>query len=533
MIILYGVPLVFHQLPNNFDTLSESFEPIKTLKFAHSKGRAFHKWGPMPSFIYAPLYAPLMAYWSLHGDLRQISTTYPYGFRRPFEQQGALIALARSAGVLIAVVCIGLYGRALTRMTGSRLAVFLALLLCVTTSPRLVFDFVSTKPDGLMLAFLAGSMAVYTDVIGRGLTRRRGFLLSLLAVASMSCKELTAALYLPLYAGLGLWGAARPVRERDERRRFLIDYVFTIGVGVIAYLLINVVYAPATWRLRVAEWLLGPGKDPAVWAPPNYSTPAYLRDALADVLGNLGIGGVAIVAITLLITLVAPVRNRLLLWVPAAGFAMIVIVSAGYLPDYFFSPLNVAVALPVAVALAYAGAAWAPRASSAVRGAALAFVSVLCLINAWTATSVWARASLSVPSLVERYCRLHVSPRELIHTANLWVRQPGAHRLSYLGFDVDDRPLGEIMAHPPRMPDVILISRPSLAWLEDFKLRPARDAMMGATGYRYKDFPGFGALGYRIVAVVEPRVPRLLDFPWVRDLCTRPGSSLLVFRRVP
>ena len=46
----------------------------------------------------------------------------------------------------------------------------------------------------------------------------------------------------------------------------MIDYAFTIAVGSIAYLLVNVVYAPATWWLRVQEWLLGPGKNPDVWA---------------------------------------------------------------------------------------------------------------------------------------------------------------------------------------------------------------------------------------------------------------------------
>lgn len=69
LVLLYAFPLVFYQIPGNFDTLTESFEPIKTLKFVHSKGRAFHKWGPMPNFIDAPLYAPLLGYWYLVGDL--------------------------------------------------------------------------------------------------------------------------------------------------------------------------------------------------------------------------------------------------------------------------------------------------------------------------------------------------------------------------------------------------------------------------------------------------------------------------------
>ncbi len=528
LLFLYASPLVFHQLPNNFDTLTESFEPLKTLKFIHTKGQAFNKWGAMPDFIYAPLYALPMAYWKVHGDLTVITAEYPYGFTRPFEQQGTLIAVARSAGLLIALFSVALYGRALARMTGSRLAVFLALTLCVATSPRLVVDFVSTKPDGLMLAFLASSMAVYTDIIASTLTLRKAFLLSVLAVCSISCKELTAGVYLPLYLALCLWGMVRV--DRIERRHFIRVYTFAIGVGLMAYLLINVVYAPATWWLRVVEWVAGPGKDPAVWSPPGYSLAAYSRDFLAGVLGNLGIGGITIGGLALAITLACPVKHRLLLWTPAVGFALIVTLTAGYLPDYFLSPLNVALVLPVAGALAYA-VQRDLAVSHVLRKGVIALGAVLCPINAWTANAGWVGASLSTPCLVERYCLLHVSRQELIHTGNLWVRQSGAARLSYLGFNVDDRPLGEIMAHRERMPDLILISRQDLTWIEEFKIKPVRDMVFGATGYQYKDFPGFAALGYRLVAVSEPRAPRLLDFPWVRGLCARPESSVLIFRR--
>jgi hypothetical protein len=352
LILLYASPLVFHQIPNNFDTLNESFEPIKTLKFVYYKGRAFHKWGPMPDLIYAPVYARLLAYWYLRGELGNISTDYPYGFKHPFQQQGALIVVARITGLVIASVGILLYGKALTRMTGSRPAVLLALTLCVATSPELISAFVATKPDGLMLAFLAGSMAAYTDILAGGLNKRRGFFLSFLAVCSISCKELTAPLYVLPYAAIAVRGLACSGGEISARRRFLVDYAFTVAVGIVAYLLINVVYAPATWRLRMVEWLWGAGKDPAVWAPPGYTWQAYLHDAVRGALCNLGIGGAVIVVIALTISLISPVKDRLLLWSPSAGFVLIVIITAGYMPSYFLSPSNVAVVLPVAGALA-------------------------------------------------------------------------------------------------------------------------------------------------------------------------------------
>ncbi len=527
LIVLYASPLVFHQIPGNFDTLTESSEPLKTLKFVHSKGSAFHKWGPMPNFIYAPLYAPMLAYWHFHGDLGKVSTDYPYGFKRPFEQQGDLIVVARITGLVIASICILLYGSALTRLTRSRLAVFLALTLCVATSPELILAFVSTKPDGLMLAFLAGSMAAYADIVSEGLTRRRGFLLSFLAVCSISCKELTAPLYVLPYAALAVRGVARP----GARRRFLVDYAFTVGVGIVAYLLINVVYAPATWRLRMVEWLWGPGKDPAVWAPPGYTWPAYLQDTLRSALYNLGFGGAAIVVIALAISLVWPVKDRLLLWIPSVGFVTIVVMTAGYMPNYFLSPFNVAVALPVASALAFAQKHWLSKASRPARGVVATFIAALCLINMGLANVAWVRPNRETSAVVEDYCVHNLDRRELIHTANFWVRQEGADRLSYLGFNVDDRPLGELMARPERMPDVILIGETHAAWLDQFKQRPARDAMLAATGFNYRDFPGFPALGYRMVHVVNPPIPRWLDLPVVRDLYAPEGSRILVYRR--
>jgi hypothetical protein len=531
LVLLYGGPLIVYQLPNNFDTLTESFEPLKTLKFIYSRGRAFHKWGPMSSLIYAPVYALPMTYWYHEGDIASVGTAYPYGFKRPFEQVGALIALARTVGLLFAMFSIVVYGRALTRITGSRLAACLALTLCIATSSRLLTDFVSTKPDGLMLAFLILSMAVYTDIVASGLTRQRGCLLSVLAVCSISCKELTAALYIPLFAGLAVAGIAR-LSAPGERRRFVGDYMFAVAVGVLTYLMLNVAYAPATWRLRMAEWLVGPGMDSRVWAPAGYTFLAHVSDALHGAVDNFGPGAMPLVAAALIMTPVRATTNQILLWLPAIGFVTFVMTTTGYVPDYFLSPLNVVVVLPVAVTLAAAEESSLQR-RRRVRFAFVTILLVMCLMNAWAAGAVWVRASLLPAALEEKYCVENVSRRELIHTANLWVRQPGADRLSYLGFDVDDRPLGDVMTRKGRDPDVILISREELTWLAEFKMRPARDAMLVPTGYHYRDFPGLESRGYRVETVIQRHVPRVFDIPWLRDLCLRSTSDILVFRRSP
>ena len=500
MILLLASSLIPFDLPNNFDRLDESSEPLKTLKFVHTRGHSLAKWPPMPQFLYAPVYAVPLASWYFTGALAHPSTEYPYGFSRPFEQQGLLILLARTVGVAIGTGCVLLYGRSLLGLSGSAAAVFLALLLCVATSEGVVYSFVATKPDGLMLAFLAASMAIYADILGRGFTGTRGILLSLFAVGSISCKELTAPVYLLPYAGIAVVGWLESKHNPLARRRFLADLAVSVATGIAAYLVINVVYAPATWLERMHHWVGGAGKDPNVWAPSSYSTWYYARDVGASLVSNLGPGGLAIIAAAGLISFFAGFPHRILAWLPSVGFFVYVVGTAGYMPNYFLLPLNITLALPVALALADAERSWIRNRN--VTGAALAValpIAALCLLNVWQLNLVWTRAYAAPYRLEEEYCKGHVGRTELIHLANLWVRQSGADRLSYLGYNVDDRPLGEIMGRPERMPDVILVSDELQGWLEDFKNRPARDESFRATGYSYSRFEGFAPLGYRLV----------------------------------
>ena len=159
VIVLFVQGIVFYQFPTNFDTLDESWEPLKTLKFMAARGALVHKWGPLPCLIYGPLYVPWLASWYATGTLKGMNTDYPYGLAHPFEQQGALIVTARLAGLVIALVCLFVLAKGLRQLTGSGLATLLAMLLCVATGPDLIYKFVATKPDGLMLAFLAALQA--------------------------------------------------------------------------------------------------------------------------------------------------------------------------------------------------------------------------------------------------------------------------------------------------------------------------------------------------------------------------------------
>src|SRR5262249_59638869 len=101
-----------------------------------------------------------------------------------------------------------------------------------------------------------------------------------------SCKELTAAAYILPYLGIAAAGWRRTSGDPEARRRFLRSLAATLAAVPVAYALVNVVYAPASWWEHVQIWLSGPGKDPAVWAPPGYTLQAYLWDVWAGLCQN-------------------------------------------------------------------------------------------------------------------------------------------------------------------------------------------------------------------------------------------------------
>jgi hypothetical protein len=225
----------------------------------------------------------------------------------------------------------------------------------------------------------------------------------------------------------------------------------------------------------------------------------------------------AVAAIAGVTALLARVPHRLVAWLPSIGFLVFVVATAGYMPNYFLSPLNITLALPVALALAHAQRSWIETSGRAARVAVAVPIAALCFLNLWQLNLVWTRAYASVVRVEEEYCQRKVGRTELINTASLGVHQSGSHRLSYLGFNVDDRALGAIMARPEVMPDVILMSEEHLSWLNDFKNRPARNELIKASGYSYNRFEGLEPLGYRLVETVQRPSNWCTMPPWIAE----------------
>lgn len=500
LIWIYAAPLFTALLPNLSDDLTESYEPMKTLTFVYTRGTAFHKWGPLPSVLYAPVYAPFLGYWYLTGTFRKPTDSALSSFSDPFQQIGTLVQAGRLAGFAVCLIAVWIFSRSLARTVESKWAVCLALVLCVATSPDLIFSFVATKPDGLMMAFLALALAVYGRILMEGFERRTGILLSLAAVGSLSCKEQTAPAFVAMYGWILFEGIGK-------RGRYWTDYAVMVLTGIGVYALVNVVYAPSSWWEHIQYWISGPGKDPGVWSRPGYSWADYLRDAGNALLFNWGPGGTVAVLGAAVLSLRFRSRQLFGAWVPLLGYICLMLVSAGYVQRYFLLPASVLSVLPVAAAFARAATVW----SAPVRTAAVMLGAVALAANLWGANLAWAQVRQGAPWIIEQYAAGHLSKQQVISFAYPWTMPPNATRLSFLGYRVDERPLGELMKQPPVLPEIIVITREWDDWLKDFKNRPARNAMYESTGYSYTSYKGMESLGYRLKEVVHPEMPLLLD----------------------
>ena len=310
-------PCLFFQVPGTVDPLTESYEPIKTLKFFYKKGNDPHKWGPVPNFIFAPCYAPMLAYWKSTGSLDSLSTRYPYGFVRPHEQIGDMIVIARLAVLALGIAATAFLARSLIRAFHAPWVTVLTVTVLTVAAPQTVLALSSTKPDGFMLALATFALAVYVRIVTEGLTLRRGVWMSVLATASLSCKELTAMLFVFPYIGLAVDGCLRYRNDSTNRRAFLRNFGASVAAGIITYVVLNVAYAPEAWfeRIRI---VFGPLKDPAIWAPPDQTKGSYLASGLWYIFTDLGYGGTALLLASALLTpALGKARLAALLWLPA------------------------------------------------------------------------------------------------------------------------------------------------------------------------------------------------------------------------
>ncbi|HEY9128114.1 MAG TPA: hypothetical protein VIM62_13355 [Acidobacteriaceae bacterium] len=489
-------------LPDIRDGLTESYEPVKTLRFIYTHGQAVHKWGPFPSFLFAPVYAILLGFAKLTHHLGKLSAEYPYGFDDPIRQFGQMILAARATVLLVAILSIFYLCRTLQRALNNTLAPVFALLLALTTSLVFLEPLADTKPDGMMVSLLICALANFAAIVLEGFTFRSALGLAFFYVASLSCKELTSTTLMLPYLGLVVSLLLQSRDNKPEFSRQLKLLLLSVLAVPVFYLLINVIYAPHAWHDRIA-YVFGPLKDPAAWAAPGQTRLSYLRDAGYAILAALGWGGVLLFFITLYGTLRRPSRALVLLWLPFVGHIAFTIYLGGYMPTYFMIPLGPALAVPAAYVLAQM---LRPARVSRLQPAAIALAAI-CLFFGFSAIRLFCDSHSS--RLVTRASTEDVPPGATYNIIGLWssshtdpLAEPGSRTL-------DRRPLYQLLQAPSsQLPEYALIPIDTELWTLEMRQRPARAAILKAdTNFDYSAFSGFEALGYHLDATVQPKLP--------------------------
>jgi hypothetical protein len=501
VVILSSVlPVVSFLLPSTADLLTESYEPGKTIRFFATHGTAIHKWGPVPNFLFGPIYGVYLLFLKLRGDPVRFDSHFPYGFSDPSQQIGAMILGARIAVLLIGLAAVYILARSLQEAVQEPFAPYFSVMLCTSTSILILESFVDTKPDGLMTSLLIIALGAYAIIVLRGLTPTRALVLSGFWIASLSSKELTGAtLALPFLVLLVQTATAWKQGNKQAGKSLL--GLFAV---IPFYLLFNVIYAPAAWWGRMT-YVFGPLKDPAIWANVSQTEASYLLDIIQAVISALGVGGIFALAITIVGSFRFPSLKLLMLWLPFVSHLSLTVFSAGYMPGYFMLPLGPCLALPSSYVLAQL-LHNRRRAPEHLPSLAVC-TALICLWSGCSATVLFRDTHRE--TLERKWAVANVKPNESISVATLVATKNDATTLSTIGFQVDRRPIFQLIQAPmAARPTFLLVPVEVANWIQGIRLRPARAALLWQlTGFDYRQLGSFEQLGYRRVANATPDLP--------------------------
>jgi hypothetical protein len=520
LILALAFPLLHYQLPNFKSTLTEEYQPFKTLKFLASAGRDFHKWGPVDNFLLAPGYLLTFGWWKLTGQFSRPSSDYPYGLADPLRQISFLILQSRILLLSLGLLATSLYTRALSPLAPrSRAAAPLAVALVIATNPVLVFSLVALKPDAPMIIFSALALAMYVRLLTAGITARRAANFAALAAIAISAKESA----LPLLALPMLYLLITPFRTRlPNARRIALALLLTF---TLTYLAVSVLYAPATWWQRMTFWFGGPGMDAGVWGDSHATWLTLASQKIAGLADNLGPAGLPLTLASIGYLLLARPPRILPLVLPLAGF-LAALVKIGYAADYFIHPLSLALAPLVTLALDRLLAANRPA-----RSWKHALVAACLLVNFYYAQITWLLPFQAKEILIER--DLANLPANAPFSICTLYRPSAKSRLQALGYDQDLRPLPALVADgPANLPEFLYQADDEAAWLADLPNRPQRARMVrDEANFDYRTFPGLAAWNYHPLRTLSPKLPAWYPFTFM-PIATYEGDVRL-YQRAP
>lgn len=537
VVVVLAWPSVDYMLPGYASHLGENYQPIKALRFFASPWTDYHKYGPMTNFLLAPGYALSLGGWWLTGQFGPPSSDFPYGFARPLEQISFLIWQGRVLFLLLFVGCSIAALRWGRDLVARRWALAAAFLFCVATDFIVMAFVANTRPDGPMFAFLLLWSALYARILVRGLTPARGVGLSLLAVFAITAKEQAATVFVLPYLALGwrVWRDAWPGAADDEARRALRRAVVgTLATGVVGYLLLNAVYAPAVWLERMSHWLTGGGIDAEVWGGVGSAAMTRLdfaRILAATFLNTLGPAGIGVVSVAVATLVVRRPRYWLELLMPFASAVLLGLIPIGYGGDRFTAVATIC--LWPAVALGLVELAAVLRERPALRRAGAALLAGALGVNLLFATFAWHRLDGLLHYAVEQHLAADPPGAARVAMPQMTPHVEGKSRLTWLGYAFDPRSLQQVIdAAPGDRPERLYVSAGLMGFLEDAEALPGRVEMLREHGLDLTTFEGFESLGYRLGDTITPQTPAWFVFDWMPVVRSwREGSRVQVYVR--
>jgi hypothetical protein len=417
--------------------------------------------------------------------------------------------------------------RRLEAITSNRLIVAIAFLVCIVTNVPLLMNVPAPAPDSAMNFFGAAALGVYVTSVFKGLNPLRAFWLSLLAVFTITAKELAGPMFVLPYVGL-LWTEWRGTISQHDRSNLLKSALVLIGTGVGGYILLNIVYAPHTWLERMSFWLSGPGIDPTVWS--DTTVFERIQGMALCMLDNLGPGGAVLVTGSLVFFFLRRPPHWLLLSLPTISLFLLGLGRMGYQEDRFYTLAAISLC-PIVVA----GLAVCAEEFRGTKVAELMVITagLLVFVNIFYGSAAWLFLGQKSDTLMEKEVRAEACPH-----ARVWVFDTfpvhEASRYNMLGYTFDGRSADQVIrSSVDQLPQVAASTVSELQFIEDARGKPARAAMIKReSGFDVTKWHGIKALGYPQVFTLVPQFPRWFVFNWMPTVKTYVSrNAIIVYSR--
>jgi hypothetical protein len=516
ILAIYSSHNINYMLPAFDSQLGENYQPLRALKFYASKGADYHKYGPAPNLLLAPVYAPSIGWWWLTDTFSKPSGDFPYGLDRPLEQLTSLIRGGRILFMLIGLACYAFLLVSLRRMTPNVVAITVGFMICLGSNYAGGFYLANTRPDGLTFAFVALALGFYVRILFDGPTKLRAALMSLCAVVAISCKELAGPVFVLPYLAMGIHYFRESAHDVGARRDYWGFARSAVGMGLGSYFLLNVMLSPSTWFIRMSHWVGGAGTSSGVWrhdVEAGFSSVGHVVQLFEGFLSTLGPGGlwIGIASIAALIVLRPRMWGMLLL--PFVSVLLLGLIPLGLPGDRFFTVATTSLVPAIALGLA---TIWTAIRESAMARPALALVVLALAANLLFATWTWHKLKGLEGYVIERSLAQEDGVEGTINLLSVYPLMPGKHRLVALGYDLDHRSVQELIdADPATRPDRIYLKLGLKMFWDHAKDLPERRNLLAGHGFNIDQWESVEKLGYRLREEIVPVTPDWFPFDWM------------------